>query len=93
MRVLSLVYLVGESTFAPVITGLATGIVFVVIFSSMLGGLPLHPSDYVRIGKGNVLVKTFLQNFPEAHVSVVEYAINETGAKGALVLCDSNPVE
>ena len=55
---------------APVIAGLAVGICFVLIIAIWSAFSPLNASDFAKRANAIVLVRSFLQIFPDAYVSV-----------------------
>ena|SRR5437867_5082029 len=74
-----------EDGSTPVIAGLTTGLGFIILLSLWYALAPLHTSDYIKLGNSNGLVRSFLHTFPNAYVSVEEYHINATGAKGVIL--------
>jgi len=61
---------VSNSPTVPVIGGLAVGICFVLIISIWSAFSPLNESDFAKRANANVLVRSFLQIFPDAYISV-----------------------
>ena len=59
-----------NSPTVPVIGGMAVGIWFVLIISIWSAFSPLNESDFAKRANANVLVRSFLQIFPDAYISV-----------------------
>ena len=56
--------------------GLAVGICFVLIISIWSAFSPLNESDFAKRANANVLVRSFLQIFPDAYVTVGDTSTN-----------------
>jgi hypothetical protein len=59
-----------DSAAVPVIAGLAVGLCFVVLFSIWSAFSSLNASDFAKRANSNGVVRSFLQIFPDAYVSV-----------------------